>query len=234
MEELPRYSILGSTVLFPVLIYYVIKLVAARNNGPKLSSALSTLSATLQDAFLRHPKGVFEINTSEGSEFVTSREAFEEMKGWSDDNISVQLGLQSFVQSRYTGQYPPDELLNTAIKADLSPNLNWLDAILDYTEKLFVGVEAVKKIHPSLRPILGHFIPEIRRISQVRRRCANHIDAVLKRRSHSHEGEYDDMLHWIIKRSQKAGTHNAMELATLQLSLSMAAVHSTSMTITNM
>lgn len=117
---------------------------------------------------------------------------------------------------------------------ELCRNEDWLDAILDYTEKLFVGVEAVKKIHPSLRPILGHFIPEIRRISQVRRRCANHIDAVLKRRSHSHEGEYDDMLHWIIKRSQKAGTHNAMELATLQLSLSMAAVHSTSMTITNM
>lgn len=119
---------------------------------------------------------------------------------------------------------------------DLCQDPEYLDAGRNYTLNLIDSVRAVKKVRPWLRPFLAPRLPEIRRVREREEQATRFLQPIVQERMESKKNddnwiEPDDMLQWMINRSD--GKASVAELAKLQLSLNFAAIHTTTMTATN-
>jgi cytochrome P450 len=119
---------------------------------------------------------------------------------------------------------------------DLSQDPEYLDSGSNYTVDLMNAVQAVKKVRPWLRPILAPRLPEIIDLRKREKRAAEYLRPIVEERMTAKSKdpswqEPDDMLQWMINRSN--GTKSIDEIATFQLGLIFAAIHTTTMTATN-
>lgn len=99
-----------------------------------------------------------------------------------------------------------------------------------------LAVTALKKIRPWLKPIMGPRIAEVRAVRERERRAAAYLQPIVQARFEAKKNdpnwqEPDDMLQWMINRSN--GQHSVAEIAKMQLGLIFAAIHTTTMTATN-
>ncbi|RMZ74387.1 ent-kaurene oxidase [Pyrenophora seminiperda CCB06] len=119
---------------------------------------------------------------------------------------------------------------------ELSRNPEYLDASANYTLDLMAAISAINQIRPWLRPILVPRAPEILRLREREAQVIRILKPIVEERldlkaTDSNWQEPDDMMQWMINRSD--GKDTIEKIAQYQLSLIFAAIHTTTLTATN-
>ena len=111
----------------------------------------------------------------------------------------------------------------------LSRNDDWIKVIEDFASDGFFGAQKIKAIPRPLRPLLAPFLPEVRRMKSHYKVAHRIIVPILEERE-VESNKPSDFLQWMTDNAQ--GAENKPELiATLQLKLSHAALHTTAAAI---
>jgi cytochrome P450 len=121
---------------------------------------------------------------------------------------------------------------------DLCQDPEYLDCGSNYTVYLINAVHAIKRIRPWLRPFLVPRLPEIKRLRDVEKRAARLLEPIVRERMEAEKSDAnwqkpDDMMQWLLNRSAEHGFVSVEEIAKMQLGLIFAAIHTTTMTATN-
>ncbi|KAK0663501.1 putative cytochrome P450 E-class, group IV [Cercophora samala] len=122
------------------------------------------------------------------------------------------------------------------IGPELSRSEEYVDAAINYTIDLMRAREAVDTMRPWLRPFLANRLPEVKKLNERLAQADAFIRPIVEdRRKLSKEQAPDDMLQWMLNgQSEKfGGEYKTETLARLQLGISFAAIHTTTMTTTN-
>jgi len=141
------------------------------------------------------------------------------------------------------------------VGADLAQDPEYLEMGANYTVYLIEAVRAIKSIRPWLRPFLVPRLPEIKRLRDVEKRAAKHLEPIVRERMEAGKSDPnyqqpDDMvcticseawdrltgtrqMQWLLNRSEGHGIVGVEQLARQQLGLIFAAIHTTTMTTTN-
>ncbi|KAK3899167.1 hypothetical protein C8A05DRAFT_46703 [Staphylotrichum tortipilum] len=120
------------------------------------------------------------------------------------------------------------------IGAELSRSEDYLDAAINYTIELMEARRALDQVRPWMRPFVGNRLPEVKKLDQRLRQADKFMRPVVAARYQMRDDEKpDDMLQWLIDGQDKFKRHTTEELARLQLGISFAAIHTTTLTSTN-
>jgi cytochrome P450 len=102
------------------------------------------------------------------------------------------------------------------------------------------AVHAIKAIRPIFRPFLAPRLPEIRRLRDLEKRAAAFLEPIIRARMEAKKDRQgkqgpDDMMEWLFNRmvQDTGGNVSAGHFAKIQLTLIFAAIHTTTMTTTN-
>lgn len=119
---------------------------------------------------------------------------------------------------------------------DLSKDPEYLNSGTNYTIDMMTAVHAIKRTRPWLRPFLAHRLPEVRRLREREIKAADFLRPIVQERVESMKNDPnwqapDDMMQYLLNRDK--GAHSVIELAKMQLGLIFAAIHTTTMTTTN-
>jgi hypothetical protein len=123
----------------------------------------------------------------------------------------------------------------TFVGLPLCRNEEWIDATINYTVDAVMAVAPVKDIYPLLRPFVAPRLPEVRRIQQHRINGARLLEPILVERLENLKvpgfKPPTDMIQFIIQSSGgKAG--DILFQCHMQMTISMAAIHTTAMNMT--
>ncbi|KAI1332483.1 cytochrome P450 [Xylariaceae sp. FL0255] len=121
------------------------------------------------------------------------------------------------------------------IGSDLCRDEKYLDASIMYTVHFSNAMVDLKKWHPKMRWLGRWFTPAVTNLYKERRKaCAFLIPIVSKRRAAIAAGDDvpENALTWMCKKADKNNLTDE-DIANLQLNLSMAAIHSTALTLLN-
>ena len=121
---------------------------------------------------------------------------------------------------------------------DLCQDPEYLDCGSNYTILLIEAIRAIKPIRPWLRPFVVPRLPEILRLRDMEKRAAKHLQPMVQERMEAEKNDPnwqkpDDMMQWLLNRSAEHGVVSVEGLAKVQLGLIFAAIHTTTMTATN-
>ncbi|KAK3290825.1 cytochrome P450 [Chaetomium fimeti] len=120
------------------------------------------------------------------------------------------------------------------IGAELSRSEEYLDAAISYTMELMEARRALEEVRPWLRPFIGSRLPEVKKLDQRRLQADKFLRPIVAARRQMQDGEKpDDMLQWMMDGEDKVKQSTTRELAMLQLAISFAAIHTTTLTATN-
>ncbi|KAF2268140.1 cytochrome P450 monooxygenase-like protein [Lojkania enalia] len=118
---------------------------------------------------------------------------------------------------------------------DLCHDKDYLDAGINYTLELIGAQRAIKEMRPWLRPLLAPRLPEVRRLREREQQAQAFLKPIIKARLDAQKDpEYqkpDDMLQWFM--SKGGDSFDSMRVAKFTLGLIFAAIHTTTMTATN-
>ncbi|KAF2851024.1 cytochrome P450 monooxygenase-like protein [Plenodomus tracheiphilus IPT5] len=119
---------------------------------------------------------------------------------------------------------------------DLSENPAYLEAASNYTMDLMKAVNVIKRMRPWLRPLLAHRTNEVRQLREREAQAQNYFKPLIAERVHAKKTDPnwqapDDMLQWMMNRTTDKIT--VAEIAKEQLALTFAAIHTTTLTATN-
>ncbi|KAK7935615.1 Cytochrome P450 monooxygenase ATR2 [Apiospora marii] len=112
----------------------------------------------------------------------------------------------------------------------------YIYASTTYTVDLFKAVRKLKSWHSSLRPIAQYFIPELKTVFEHRRKARAFLSPIIQERKEAMKNGSDlpdDMLQWMMNKAEANGVSDD-QLAQLQLDLSLAAIHTTTMAVTDL
>ena len=123
------------------------------------------------------------------------------------------------------------------IGPELSRNEEYLDAAISYTIELMQASRALDQMRPWMRPFLGSRLPEVRKIDRRLVQADKFLRPIVAARRQLEGPEKpDDMLQWLMDGGQdntKFKQLSTEKLARLQLIISFAAIHTTTLTSTN-
>jgi len=120
------------------------------------------------------------------------------------------------------------------IGKELSRSEEYLDAAINYTIELMEARQALERVRPWMRPFIASRLPEVKKLDQRLVQADNFIRPIVAARKQMQDDEKpDDMLQWIMNGEGKFKQHTTERLARMQLSLSFAAIHTTTLTSTN-
>ncbi|KAL2023330.1 hypothetical protein VTK56DRAFT_3068 [Thermocarpiscus australiensis] len=120
------------------------------------------------------------------------------------------------------------------IGSELSRSEEYLDAAINYTVEVMQARQAIEKMRPWLRPLAAGRLPEVRKLNQRIKQADKFLRPIVAARRRMGPSEKpDDMLQWIIDSQGKFKNYSTEELARLQLGISFAAIHTTTLTTTN-
>ncbi|KAK4247459.1 cytochrome P450 [Corynascus novoguineensis] len=120
------------------------------------------------------------------------------------------------------------------IGEELSRSEEYLDAAINYTVELMEARRAVDEMAPWKRPFLANRLPQVKRLDERLAQADRFLRPVVASRRQLPDSERpDDMLQWIMSGQEKFRQYSTEELARLQLGISFAAIHTTSVTATN-
>ncbi|KAM0338872.1 hypothetical protein ACHAPU_011154 [Fusarium lateritium] len=123
------------------------------------------------------------------------------------------------------------------IGPELCRSEQYLDAAINYTMEVMGAQRAVQRMRPWLRPFWARSQPEVKKLYQRIAEAEAFLEPVVKSRTDamgdpSYE-KPDDFLQWLIDGKDKFPDKNSQNLAKVQLGLTFAAVHTTTLTATN-
>lgn len=145
----------------------------------------------------------------------------------------------------WTGEYIYMKLVNVVAKVsgrvfvgpELCRDQGYLDAGINYTMELMNAQCAVKNMRPWIRPFLAPRLPEVLLLRKREKQATEFLRPVVQaRRDAEKNPDYqkpDDMLQWLLNRSVDYKIDSTAHLAKLQLGITFAAIHTTSVTATN-
>ncbi|KAL9122312.1 MAG: hypothetical protein Q9187_001140 [Circinaria calcarea] len=125
------------------------------------------------------------------------------------------------------------------IGLDLCREEDWIATTIQYTLDVFAGAKAIRAWRPWLRPFVYRFLPELRRLDQLRKNAQRFMIPVFKARKEAQsKADYqpsDNFLQWLDDKAERfhADAKSLEYQANVQLSLSMAAIHTTTGTCTH-
>lgn len=111
----------------------------------------------------------------------------------------------------------------------------YLYPAVHYTKHVMLAVRALKQWPRWLRPLASLFMPELRHAQVQRARFKRYMTPIVHdRRERMARGEAvpDDMLRWILARAESQGVADD-DMASIQLGLSVAAIHTTTRAVTH-
>lgn len=128
---------------------------------------------------------------------------------------------------------------------ELTTNEEWIAITVEYTEQLMVCATILKLLPAALRPLLYRFVPAYRNLRRINKAAIRIITPIVKARREAMErgdsgcekqGEGDNMLHWMLeeRRKKQFRDKDYEYMAQFQLQMSFAAIHTTSVTVTNL
>lgn len=123
---------------------------------------------------------------------------------------------------------------------ELSNDPEYLHCGSNYTIYIMQAVTAIKTIRPILKPFLAPRLPEIRRLRDLEKRATAFLEPIIHTRMEAKkdrkgEQEPDDMMEWLFNRmaQDNNGAVSVEKFTKIQLALIFAAIHTTTMTTTN-
>lgn len=121
---------------------------------------------------------------------------------------------------------------------DLCQDPEYLELGRNYTVYLVEALFAIKRTRPWLRPIVGHRLPEVKRLRDAEKKAAEFVEPIVRARLEAEKSDPnwqkpDDMMQWLIKHNDKDGHVSVEHIGKCQLGLIFAAIHTTTMTATN-
>ncbi|KAK1976984.1 cytochrome P450 [Colletotrichum cereale] len=120
---------------------------------------------------------------------------------------------------------------------ELCRDEKYLDASINYTSDLMAAVHAIAEVPVFLRPLVAGWLPATKKLyRRIEEAEAVFRPVVTARREAAEKGDYrepDDMLQWILNGEAKFGALSDSDVAIGQLTISFAAIHTTTMTTTN-
>ena len=123
------------------------------------------------------------------------------------------------------------------IGPELCRTEKYLDAAINYTIEVMAAVRAVQELRPWQRPFLARRLPQVKKLQQRIDEADEFLRPVVELRKKAAlelSGQKpDDMLQWLIDGQDKFPDKNSQNLAKVQLGLSFAAIHTTTLTATN-
>ena len=122
---------------------------------------------------------------------------------------------------------------------DLCRKEDYVDCAVNYTLDVISVLHEVKKINPWLRPVLAPRLSILKQLQKREQMAQDVLFPVVRAREEAEANDPnwekpDDMLSWFMSRRDDYGIHSTRHLAKLQLGLIFAAVHTTSLSATNM
>jgi cytochrome P450 len=119
---------------------------------------------------------------------------------------------------------------------ELAQDSEYLDIAANYTIYLMDAVHATKRLRPWQKPFLASRLPEMKKLRAVEKLAAEQLDPIVKERLEAEKNDPnwqkpDDMMQWLLNHNS-AGI-SAEQIAKTQLGLIFAAIHTTTMTATN-
>lgn len=123
------------------------------------------------------------------------------------------------------------------IGPELCRTEKYLDAVINYTIEITAAQRAVQEMRPWLRPFLASRLPAVKRLDQRIAEAEEFLKPIVKLRTEAMADpsaeKPDDMLQWLMNRKDQFPDKNSQNLAMVQLGVSFAAIHTTSMTATS-
>ena len=123
------------------------------------------------------------------------------------------------------------------IGPELCRSDQYLDAAINYTMEVMAAQRAVQNMRPWLRPFLAQSQPEVKtlyhRIAEAEAFLQPVVEARIEAMTELSYQKPDDFLQWLIDGKDKFPDKNSQNLAKVQLGLTFAAVHTTTLTATN-
>lgn len=147
-------------------------------------------------------------------------------KDWTEVNINSKLlRIVAIVSGR------------VFVGPELCRNEEYIDAAINFTVDVIKARRAVQMVSPWLRPFKAPFLPEVKRVAEREKMAKDLLSPFItaRRKAEREEAGYekpDDMLQWMMD-ADKFGDKLDAEVARMQLILSFAAIHTTTMTATN-
>lgn len=126
---------------------------------------------------------------------------------------------------------------------ELCRNADWLRITIEFTVNIFLAIAAMKKYHPWLHRLVQWYVPEARKVrtamteahriiqpvvDQRRKEMANGHNVDTKSQSGNVARNHGDTIQWMLESTAWDG----QDIALSQLSISMAAIHTTGDLIT--
>ncbi|KAK7755681.1 hypothetical protein SLS62_002292 [Diatrype stigma] len=118
---------------------------------------------------------------------------------------------------------------------DLCRQPEYIRAAVDYTIDITNAVGKLKEWPWWMRPIMSRIIPEVVRLGSYRKEMKVFLEPVIKERGRlkaAGEPLPDDTLQWLLNRAEAAGITDIADITHMQLLLTMAAIHTTTLTAT--
>ena len=116
---------------------------------------------------------------------------------------------------------------------------DYLDAAVNYTLDIVGAQRKIQDMRPWLRPFLAPRLKEVRTIDSRKEKARKLIAPIVqaRREAEKNDPRYkkpEDMMQWLMDRYSASGNDSIDTLAQSQLGLIFAAIHTTTLTATNM
>jgi hypothetical protein len=111
----------------------------------------------------------------------------------------------------------------------------YIRAAVDYTVDITTAARKLKEWPRWAKPLMALILPEFIRLRQHRRDMRALLGPAIKqRRALIHNGQElpDDTLSWMLEKTEKHGITAVADITDMQLLLTMAAIHTTTLTAT--
>ncbi|KAJ0272041.1 hypothetical protein COL940_010680 [Colletotrichum noveboracense] len=115
----------------------------------------------------------------------------------------------------------------------------YLDAAVNYTLDMTAAIQAVGFISPWLRPFLASRAPQVKKLHHRFQQADDFLRPVVTARRQAalhglnEKDKPDDMLQWLMDSQDKFGQQSDRAISKYQLSLTFAAIHTTTAALTN-
>lgn len=122
------------------------------------------------------------------------------------------------------------------IGPELCRSEEYLDSAIKYTLELMDVRQAVDALTPWLRPFKARFLPELKTLNNRLKQVDAFMQPIVQARYELTEDDEkpDDMLQWLIDDQVKSGgIWSTLRQARMQLGITFAAIHTTTLTTTN-
>ncbi|CAK7237381.1 hypothetical protein SCUCBS95973_009939 [Sporothrix curviconia] len=158
------------------------------------------------------------------AETVASEMPAECDSGWTPVNINAVLLRMVAIISGHVFVGP-----------ELCRRPEYLDAAVNFTTDITMAVPIVKRWTKLIRPLAKYFEPQLAKVQAHRARMRDFLAPVIaERKAKKARGDTmpEDTLQWMLDKTEAEGITDATELTNMQLLLTMAAIHTTTLTTT--